>query len=98
MKEAELRKHANCSRCKKKIGESGYPVFAVLRQKNYIINVAAVQRQTGLGLMPGHLAVGAGLAMHMGPDEDLAIEVPEAVDLTLCALCRAHFEEWLDEV
>ena len=57
MKEAELRRRANCSRCKKKIGESGSPVFAVVRQQDYIVNMAAVQRQTGLGLI-----LGAGLA------------------------------------
>lgn len=57
MKEAELRKRANCSRCKKKLGESGSPVFAVVRQQDYIVNMAAVQRQTGLGLI-----LGAGLA------------------------------------
>lgn len=91
MKEAELRKRAQCSRCKKKIGESGI-LFATLLQRDYVIDINAAQRQTGLGLM-----LGAGLAMHMGPDEDLAIEAPDAVDLTLCALCRAHFEEWLDE-
>ncbi|HCZ48409.1 MAG TPA: hypothetical protein DCZ11_05345 [Gammaproteobacteria bacterium] len=92
MKEAELRRRANCSRCKKKIGESGSPVFAVVRQQDYIVNMAAVQRQTGLGLI-----LGAGLAATMGPGEDMATATPEVVDLTLCALCLAQFEEWLDE-
>ena len=92
MNESELRTHANCSRCAKKIGESGI-LFATLLQRDYILNASAIRRQTGLGLM-----LGAGLAMHMGPDEDLTIEAPEAVDLTLCAICRAEFEEWLDEV
>lgn len=91
MKEAELRKRAQCSRCKKKIGAAGL-VFATLLQRDYVIDINAAQRQTGLGLK-----LGAGLAMHMGPDEDLAIEVPEAVDFTLCATCRAQFEEWLNE-
>lgn len=92
MKEAELRKRANCSRCKKKLGESGL-IFSTLLQRDFVIDINAAQRQTGLGLI-----LGAGLAMHMGPDEDLAIEAPEPVDLTLCALCVAQFEEWLDEV
>lgn len=41
---------------------------------------------------------GAELAMHMGPDEDMAIPAPKEVDLTLCALCRSGFEEWLEDV
>lgn len=93
MKEAELRKRATCSRCAKKVGECGSPVFAVVRQQDYIVNLAAVQRQSGLGQM-----LGGALAMHMGPDEDMATPAPDEVDLTLCAQCRIAFEEWLEDV
>lgn len=92
MKEAELRKHANCSRCKKKLGESSLPIFSVVRVQHWIIDLFAVQRQTGLGQM-----LGDGLAMHMGPDDDLAIQDGESADITLCASCRAGFLEWLED-
>jgi hypothetical protein len=93
MKEAELRKRANCSRCKKKIGELRLPIFTALRAQDYIVDLPAVQRQQGLGLM-----IGGFLAMHMGPDEDMAIPGSEANDLTLCAHCRFAFYEWLENV
>lgn len=92
MKEAELRKRATCSRCNKKLCETGSPVFAVVRQQDYIINLDAVRRQDGLGHMIGGL-----LAMHMGPGEEMATPAPEAVDITLCALCRCQFEGWLND-
>jgi len=92
MKEHELRQRAICSRCKNKLGASGSPVFSVVRQQDYIINLAAMQRQQGLGL-----AFGGALAMHMGTDEDMATPAPDEIDLTLCALCRAGFEEWMDD-
>lgn len=91
MKEAELRQRATCSRCKNKLGAPMVPVFTVLRRRDYIINLEAVLRQQGLGI-----AFGGTLAMHMGPDEDMATPAAEETDQTLCALCRAKFEEWLD--
>ena len=91
MKEPELRRRAICSRCEHPIGAAGSPLFAVLRQQDYILDLAAIQRQTGLGMM-----IGGALAMHMGPDEDMASPAPDEADMTLCALCRAAFEEWLE--
>ena len=92
MKEPELRRRAICSRCQHPIGAAGIPVFAVVRRQDYILNLNAIQRQTGLGL-----AFGGTLAMHMGPDADMASPAPDEADLTLCALCRAAFEEWLED-
>lgn len=92
MKEAELRTRATCSRRAKKLGESGSPVFAVVRQQDYIVNLAALRRQDGFGRMLGGI-----LAMHTGPDEDMATPAAEEIDLTLCALCRVQFEEWLED-
>lgn len=92
MKEAELRKRATCSRCAEKLGDPG-PVFSVLRQQDYIINLGAVHRQTALGI-----AFSAAIALHMGPDEDMATPARDEVDLTLCALCRVAFLEWLQNV
>ena len=91
MKEPELRRRAACSRCQHPIGAAGSPLFAVLRQQDYILDLNAIQRQTGLGMM-----IGGALAMHMGPDADMAYPAPDEADLTLCALCRAAFEEWLE--
>lgn len=92
MKEPELRRRATCSRCQHPIGAAGIPVFAVVRHQEYIINIAAVQRQQGLGMM-----LGGTIAMHMGPDEDMAAPAADENDLTLCALCRASFQEWLQD-
>ena len=33
----------------------------------------------------------------MGPDEDMAAPAADENDLALCALCRAAFEEWLED-
>lgn len=91
MKESELRRRAKCSRCKQTLGHSGLPIFAVVRHQDYGVDIAAIQRQQGLGMM-----IGAELAMHMGPDEDLAKVVGNEADLTLCASCRLDFMEWLE--
>ena len=93
MKEAELRKHADCSRCKKKIGEFRLPIFTALRAQDYILDLPAIQRQLGPGLMLDAVRV-----MHTGPDDDMAIPGSEANDLTLCAHCRFAFYEWLENV
>ena len=93
MKEAELRKRATCSRCAKLLGTSGSPVFAVLRQQDYIINLAAARRQTAL-----EIAFGAAIALHLGPDDDMARPAVAEVDLTLCGLCRAALLKWLQNV
>ena len=84
MKEKELREHAICSMCGQKIGASGLPTFWTVAIKRYVIDLAAAQRQQGLGLM-----IGGALAMHMGPDEDLAKDIGEPATLTVCANCVA---------
>lgn len=92
MKEAELREHAECNMCKKKIGESEMPMFAVVEVIHYGINLDAAQRQQGLGIM-----IGASLAMVMGADEDLATEL-DRTKHTLCFNCRDKILElFLDE-
>jgi hypothetical protein len=84
MKERELRDRAICSMCGNKIGAAVLPMFWTVEVKQYVIDLAAAQRQQGLGLM-----LGGALAMHMGPDEDLAKEVRKPADLTICANCVA---------
>lgn len=82
MKERELRQHATCSLCEKKIGHTGLPLFWTVKIERFGIDLAAAQRQQGLGLM-----IGAALAMHMGPDEDVAKPVMEPVTITVCETC-----------
>ena len=84
MKEKALREHAICSLCRQKIGASGLPMFWTVEINQYVIDMAAMQRQQGLGLM-----LGGALAMHMGPGEDLAKTIGEPAKLTVCANCTA---------
>lgn len=72
MKERELREHATCSLCRQKIERFG-------------LDLAAAQRQHGLGLM-----LGGPLAMVMGPDEDLATPMMEPLTLTVCETCASE--------
>jgi hypothetical protein len=84
MKERELRERCTCAMCGKKIGATGLPMFWTVEIKRYVIDLAAAQRQQALGLM-----LGGALAMHMGPDEDMAKEFGEPATLTVCAHCVA---------
>ncbi|MGM3021142.1 hypothetical protein ACS2UM_27240, partial [Bacillus cereus group sp. BC317] len=63
MKEAELRQHATCSLCHKPIGHTRLPLFWKVTVERFGVDLQAVQRQHGLGLM-----IGAPLASVMGPD------------------------------
>lgn len=85
MKERELRKHAICSLCDKKIGHTGVPLFWRVTVERFGIDLQAVQRQQGLGLMLGGL-----LAQAMGPDEELASPVMEPTVLTVCEACAVN--------
>lgn len=83
MKEKELRERAACALCARKIGEtSPLGLFYKVTVERYMIDPAAAQRQTGLGLM-----IGAGLAAVMGPDEDLAKAVMTPITFTVCEDC-----------
>ena len=53
MKERELRLHATCSLCRQKIGHTNLPLFWTVRIERHGIDMRAVQRQTGLAMMPG---------------------------------------------
>lgn len=81
MKEDELRKVAECSVCGKKIGECGVPIFYRVRIQQYVVDLAAVQRQAGLGAM-----LNPQLAMVMGADEDMAKMMDEC-ERTVCNEC-----------
>jgi len=83
MKEAELRKHATCSICGKKIGESGVPMFWVVTVERFGLNAGAVQRSQGLAMMLGS----ASLGMVMGADEEMTIPMMDKLMLTVCETC-----------
>lgn len=81
MKERELREHADCDYCTRPIGACGLPGFHVVEVKSYSLDLAALQRQQGLGMM-----IPPALAMVMGPDEELAKEF-QSVKTTMCWKC-----------
>ncbi len=84
MKRAELLQHTTCSACRRKLGESGLPLFWRLKVERFGIDVLAVQRADGLAAFIGS----AEIAAAMGPDEDLAVPLlDEPVTITLCEAC-----------
>lgn len=83
MKERELRQHASCNLCGRKIGESGLPLFWVVSIERHGIKADVVRRQTGLAMMMGS----AALAQAMGPDEDMTMPIMEPVRITVCEPC-----------
>lgn len=94
MKEEELRKRSTCAICHQKIGECGMPTFWTVTMKRHIIDMGAVQRQTGLAMMLG----GNGLlAAHMGPNEEMSQEVT-SVDITVCESCAIEEQIHLYEI
>lgn len=84
MKEEELRKHTDCSICKKKIGHTGLPLFWRVGVERFGVDMNAVRRQEGLAMQLGGNAF---LASVMGPDEDLAKPMMDKLTLTLCEEC-----------
>jgi hypothetical protein len=92
MKEKELREHAICSRCKKKIGHLGMPLFWTVNITRYGIKVGAIRRQAGLEMMLGNVA----LAQVIGPNEEMT-EVMDSADLTLCEDCAMSVLELLEQ-
>ena len=84
MKETELRKHATCSLCHRKIGHQMVPLFWRLTVERFGIDLAAMLRQDGLTALLGG---NAEIARVMGPDEDLARPVIDPVVLTVCESC-----------
>lgn len=87
MKEAELRKHTACSFCGKKLlSNGGLPLFWRVTVERFGIDMMAVQRQHGLGMVIGSAAI----ASVMGPDEDLAKPMQEPATLTICEICATR--------
>jgi len=84
MKADELRAAAECARCRKKIGAAKLPFFYRVRIERYGIKRDAVMRHSGLEMMLGGAAP---LAEILGPNEDLAIEVADPAEVTICDDC-----------
>ena len=82
MKEQELRENSYCAMCHKPIASSGIPMFWRVTVEHFGLNMPALQRQHGLGMM-----LGGTLARAMGPDEDLAEPVIDPVKLPICENC-----------
>lgn len=95
MREKELREHAECDYCGEAIGEAmnerGVPGFHVIECKTYSLDLAACQRQNGLGQM-----IGGALAMAMGGEGDLANEVYSEKS-TMCMNCLSLLPEQRSE-
>ena len=84
MRELELREHATCLVCGKRIGTSGLPMFWIVRIERHGVKLDAIQRQDQLA---GFLGGQAGLARVMGPDEDMTTPLMDPVELTVCEIC-----------
>ncbi len=82
MREQELREHAKCALCGQGIGAAG-PLFWTAKITSWILDMRALQRQTGMEMMMGgHVAI----AQIMGPNEDMAEKMVE-VEITVCQTC-----------
>lgn len=84
MKERELRKHATCALCNRKVLESGLPLFWTFTVERHGVLVDAVRRQGGLTeLLGGNAAIAAA----MGPDEDMTQRLAGPITLSVCEPC-----------
>lgn len=84
MKEAELRKHADCSVCGRPIGASGLPLFWTVRLERWGLDVGAMARQDGLAALLGG---SSRLAQVMGTNADMATRIGDPVVATVCETC-----------
>ena len=88
MKADEIRANAICRVCGKKFGESGLPLFWRVTVQRFVVDMGAVRRQSGLEMMLGSVA----LAVAMGPNDDLAKPMMDAVTVTVCESCANECE------
>jgi len=84
MRENELRKHATCSVCRKKIGESKVPLFWTVKIERHGLKMDALNRQQGLAMRLGGNAM---LANVMGPNEEMTTPMMGPVVATVCENC-----------
>jgi hypothetical protein len=92
MKEDELREHTVCSKCNKKIGHIGLPLFWTAHIQRYGLKMDAIKRNAGLAaFFNGH----AGLARIMGANEDMAESILSH-KITLCEDCAMPIMQLLE--
>lgn len=87
MKEAELRKHTDCTVCGGKITAAGVPLFYRVTIERFGIDLRAVRRQSGLAQFLGGSPQAVAIAEAMGPDEDMAQAMMEPTVVTVCETC-----------
>lgn len=95
LKERDLRALAKCAACRKQVGHTGFPRLWRVTIEQYVIDLAAVSRQTGLAMLLGGNGV---LAAAMGTDEDMATRVGEATVFALCETCAVNSERSICEL
>ncbi len=88
MKQAELRNHTTCNKCRKPVGHTRLPLFWRVTIERFGIDLSAVRRQDGLSALIGSSVIAAA----MGPDEDLAVPVMDKLTLTICEECACSTE------
>ena len=84
LKESELRKHATCALCRRKIGQTGLPLFYLVSIERHGVDMAAVNRQSGLEQMLGNCA---SIAQAIGPNEDMTAMLMDRGTITICEPC-----------
>lgn len=89
MKQSEIKP---CAGCGKGVAHDNSITFYEVKIGYRFLNVAAIQRQTGLEMMLGD----AGLASVMGADEDIGISLSdvEALVCLSCAMSKTLAELW----
>jgi len=73
-----------CALCAQGVMHTGIPLFYRVSIQRFGVQLDAVRRQAGLEIMLGG---NAQLANVMGPDEDMATPIGEAVELLVCETC-----------
>ncbi len=84
MKESELRENATCALCGLRIGHAGIPIFYRVKLETFGLKIDAIKRKTGLEMM---MDGNSALASVMGPDEDMAEPIGDALSFTVCQSC-----------
>jgi len=90
MKQSEIK---NCHCCGKGVGHTGHPMFFKIELTRMILDAGAIQRQAGL-----EMRIGGPLALVMGPNEDIAKELPVEKRL-LCMDCmlQGHLAQLMED-
>lgn len=83
MRESQLRKVSKCAVCGEGVGHTGLPLFYSLTIEHLGLNVQAIRRQDGLGMMLGSSV----LASVMGADEEMTVPLGGPIQVSICETC-----------